>query len=157
MPIEFPFWSMFFEITWFLSPGFNILTKSGTTHNIPVKMHVSPGWAVSHKSFLKITSNDLGIPPSGSSEGSSWTLIFWKSENWENAGKSYHLLATQLTPLHFLGYVYLNCCSTGALGKLQLIHLKTPLSNSGLTSVVLVTVPLNAVSCPNFWHFKLLN
>lgn len=99
---------------------------------------------------------DLGIAPGGILPGSSCTLSFWKSENSDFTRSRSQARESQLLPAHFLGSVYLNCCSTGLLNLLQYLHLKTPTISSGLTSVVLVTVPLMQVNFPNFILFMSL-
>ena len=44
---------------------------------------------------------------------------------------------------HTVGGVYLNCCTTPLTICIHSRHRNAPLNSSGLTSVVLVTVPTN--------------
>lgn len=56
-----------------------MLEISGITQRYPINLHISPGCPFSVFSFLSTTSIDLGIAPGGIFDGSSCTLIFWKS------------------------------------------------------------------------------
>jgi hypothetical protein len=123
---------------------------SGTTTSFPVKIALSPGFDKSTISPLKITSIDLGIDPAGMSEESSYSLSFCQStitlSLWSNSHSNlfWHSLLEQR-----IGSVYLNCCSTFlTIPSLQSKQLKAPLINSGLVSVVLVTVPWMDISYP---------
>ena len=43
--------------------------------------YLSPGWALSTASALRMTSRERGIHPRGSSDWISWIRTFWKSTN----------------------------------------------------------------------------
>ena len=58
------------------APGVLNLDTSGTTISIPVKSHLSPAWADSTASALKITSKLRGILPRGSSAWVSWIRTY---------------------------------------------------------------------------------
>jgi hypothetical protein len=104
----------------------------------------------------RITSIDLGIAPGGIFVGSSWTRSFWKSLKSERLTSSYQFFISQFLPKHFLGYVYLNCWGTDLLYVPHILHLKIPETSSGLTSVVLVTVPLKQNNFPSLSHRRSL-
>jgi hypothetical protein len=109
---------------------------------------MSPGCPFYVLSLRRITSIERGIAPGGIFVGSYWILIFWKSANRDFFISSSHTGESQLFFRHFLGSVYLNCCTTSLLSVPQLLHLNTPTKSSGRTSLVLVTVPLNDLSFP---------
>ena len=46
-----------------------------------IRDSLSPGWALSTASALRITSRERGIHPRGSSDWISWMRTFWKSTN----------------------------------------------------------------------------
>ena len=115
---------------------------SGTTTRFPVKIVLSPGFAMSTIAPLKMTSIDLGIEPAGMSPECSCTLSFCQSMNFESELRSSHLTLL----LHFsfsqrAGSVNLNYYSTLVVMPLHAKHLKAAVRSSGLTSVVRVTVP----------------
>jgi hypothetical protein len=97
---------------------------------------------------------ERGIAPGGILVGSSWTLIFWKSAKVHLDIYSSHEFLSQFSVVHFFGSVYLNCCTISLLILPQVLHLKMPILSSGLTSEVLVTVPLSFISLPRYWHFN---
>ena len=97
-------------------------------------------------------SIDRGIAPGGILVGSSWTRNFWKSENSDLAIFNSQDALSQFLPMHFLGSVYLNCCNVGFENVPHSLHLKMPMFNYGLTSVVRVIVPLKDMSFPRRSH-----
>lgn len=127
----------------FFSPGFNFEYKSGITINVPVINTLSPGYAFSTYSFLKTTSIVLGTVPEGKSPLLSYILIFCQSTktlpSFMNSNLRY---AVHFLLVHFFGSVNLNYYSLDPTIESQLVHLKFPIKSSGLTSVVLVIVPL---------------
>ena len=54
---------------------------SGTTTSEPVKMHLSPGLAMSTTSWRSTTSNVRGIEPGGISLAFSWIRTLCQSTN----------------------------------------------------------------------------
>jgi len=120
---------------------------SGTTTRVPVNTVLSPALALSTISPLRITSTDLGIDPEGISLEGSCILTFYQSMKVLSVWFNSHLvLFSQVSTLQRTGSVYLNCCSILVYDELQISHLKVPIKSSGFTSVVLVTVPVIAMS-----------
>jgi len=89
--------------------------------------------------------------------GKEKKITFWKSQKTEFSACICHLFVLwQFGFLHTLGSVYLNCCSTSLISLLQTRQRKLPWISSGLTSVVLVIVPMKANNLPRFPVFKSL-
>lgn len=85
---------------------------------------------------------ERGIEPAGMSPECSCTRNFCQSMKIESEFTSSHLvLFRHWSLLHLMGSVNLNYCSTLGLCAPHSMHLNDPCSSSGLTSVVLVTVP----------------
>lgn len=62
----------------------------------------------------------------------------------------------QLELVHLKGSVNLYCYSMGPTCELQILHKKLPISSSGLTSVVRVTVPWIDIILPSVLVFRSL-
>lgn len=139
------------------SPGLPSWTISGTTISIPVKHVLSPGFAYSTISPLRMTSTDRGMDPGGISEECSCKRTFYQSWNTLSlATRSNSTWFEHCELLHFIGFVNLNCCSMPSERVSHILQRKVPIESSGLTSVVLVTVPSIDMILPRFAVFRSL-
>ena len=92
---------------------------------------------------------ERGNDPAGTSSLFSCTLTLCQSTNVQVSRFRVHLSRlVQEAFAQIEGMVYRQSCSMFGQSTPQSTHLKLPKSNSGLTSDVRVTVPLNATSWP---------
>ena len=170
------------------SPNLARPEEEGMTATDPVNIILSPAFASSTTSLRHIISMHRGIDPAGISSAFSWTLSLCQSTNALSSGCKWNFACLPCAHWTFLqtnGSVYTYCCSTLLnllLHSIEIVqvsigkcvwgsdmclptHVNAPYNNSGLTSDVLVTVPLNDNNFPILsvcialrirWHVDML-